>query len=139
MKVSDANVRYTNQRNAATRLRLEKEQIEREKKQFQTKLGKMKEKNRRDSLELEQDYQNQIDTDNATLERQLNQVRSRNSLKLKAETERAKHEVYNLKKSHRIQVDELEESQASDLKRMHDEKLNIWGGAIACGLSLIHI
>jgi len=121
MKVSDANMTYTNQRAAASRLRLEKEQVDRERKVFRNKLTKMKEKNRRDALELERDYQNQIDTDNSSLKRQLNQVRNKNTLALKAEVDRAQHEVYNLKKSHDIQVDELAQSQDSELQRMHEE------------------
>ena len=125
MKISDAHTSYTNQRSNAERLRLEKTQVERERKQFKTKLSKMKEKNRQDSLELKKDYQNKIDTDNISLRRQLNQVRSRNALALQAEQDRSREEVHHLKKAHAIQVEELKDSQSSEIKRMHEEHKDI--------------
>ena len=125
MKISDGNTRYINQRAAAARLRHEKQQVENERRQFKTKLGKMKDKNDKDSLELEKDYQSQIDTEHITLKKQLNQVRSQNALALQAELDRAGEEIRSMKKSHAFQVEEIKESQDSDLKRIHDEHKDI--------------
>ena len=121
MKISDAHTSYTNQRSNAERLRLEKNQVENERKQFKAKISRMKEKNRKDTLELEKDYQNQIDTDDINLRRQLNQVRNRNALALQAEQDRSREEVHHLKKAHAIQVEELKDSQSAEIKRMHEE------------------